>query len=607
MDLFELDYHDTPIVSDADKYEYDEHFIYVDSRTRNTKEENVLDSKIYNLTLNPLYFTQNSNKICVMCNGHTLQKGDLIVLDNVVSESWTAYYKFTVQDDKLYIDSVETDSVSVLSVNTLKNTFNNTTYLTLKNIIQSQYFIGQILTNWLCEKQQLYMDESNNIYIVLDKPYQPVSYVKYCTVELQSLSGIPLEYLNANFPLDAYHKQGYYEVLATKEDYIYFNVQFVASSTTSGGGNNVILCKVLNNTVAYLTPSSYEINLEKTFTNVVQMEVVASEIPYIVKNINEKNNIFYWINRHSTKINSVKLEFGVYSNQDVFTTLLSTLKNYNSEFDFSGSYSRFFFNLQCFLVHKLYRPFLITETTLKEGQGYKRSLILKFPRHNLKSGDTIEIEGAIGFLGIPKEALNGKFSVEVLTSDTVQIYLNDYNKDLTLIDVDNGGGNTVIVKTPEDIKVLDLPNNIFQVLGISNFTEFVSILKNDKPVKAVPSPYVKLFCYPNTMISNQSTDYLLTKFRFDGRFNDYVYDTYGKDKLFFPQPIKLLNKLAFEFFYADNETMVDFLNYDNSFTIKIICKRQVSEKNEFTTNSYITQDTHNNDKTKKNKRSSQYV
>ena len=51
------------------------------------------------------------------------------------------------------------------------------------------------------------------------------------------------------------------------------------------GGSNVYIGKVINTIEGYPDANNYTIDLKKSFTNIVRIEMVTSEIPYIDFNI----------------------------------------------------------------------------------------------------------------------------------------------------------------------------------------------------------------------------------------------------------------------------------------------------------------------------------
>ena len=53
-----------------------------------------------------------------------------------------------------------------------------------------------------------------------------------------------------------------------------------ALDTENSGGNNVYVGKVLNTIEGYPDANNYTIDLKKSFTNIVRMEMITSEIQY---------------------------------------------------------------------------------------------------------------------------------------------------------------------------------------------------------------------------------------------------------------------------------------------------------------------------------------
>ena len=111
-------------------------------------------------------------------------------------------------------------------------------------------------------------------------------------------------------------------------------------------------------------------------------------------------------------------------------------------------------------------------------------------------------------------------------------------------------------------------NNIYDNLGITNFSNFVESVENTKPIVDFIYSFVKLVCYTNNVKSNENNN-ILTYFRFDGKIRKTLFDTYTPNVLVFDPPLKSVSKLLFEFLNGDN-TGVDFMDFEHSFIIELL-------------------------------------
>ena len=107
--------------------------------------------------------------------------------------------------------------------------------------------------------------------------------------------------------------------------------------------------KIINSIIGYPDADSYVINLKKTFNNVVKIELVSSEFPYvdivIKKGFNDK---LYWKHiEDGDIIYSVQLDDGNYTQQ----TLIDNIKEKMNKLERFGStttnkkYNNFVINL----------------------------------------------------------------------------------------------------------------------------------------------------------------------------------------------------------------------------------------------------------------------
>jgi len=582
MDILELDYLENKKSNKySSQYYFKKSYIFVNSTKRNKVQSNILD-KIIQLQNNPLHFEQFSNFISIFAPKHNFQENDLIILDNVTSNAWSTYYTLEIVNNRLFI--TETSNLqSIEAVNQLKEVWSENTYIQILNLdgdisvnlsTDRKFILQKIPLNFFTQRHKIeYDSELNKLYINLGVSYteKPSPIQKYFTIVLKNLCGIPLNEINANFPLDQDHINGNHIIKSIDPDHIIIQVKTAATLTQENGGKNIVVSKVVDNIIAYPSPSFYEFLLDKTYTNVTEMRVISSEIPFTIKNITDTNNVFSWSNKKyssGTTINEIKFPIGSYTSDEIFDELLTSLNSFSTQLFFVGTIRNFFFKIQCYQVFYEYQPFIEDETSTTTNFSFRKTIRLRLNNHNLNNNDLITIENAISFKGIPASVLNRTFSVLVIDDNTLRIDLGNFNLDNSTINNITFGGNDVVFKILNPIRVEPVNNNIYSNLGIENFSDFVDVVENTKPVTDFVNSYIKLICYTNNIKSNENNS-VLTNFRFDGKIRKTLYDTYTPNILTFDPPLKSVSKLLFEFLNVDN-TSVDFTDFEHSFVIELL-------------------------------------
>ena len=78
--------------------------IYIDSKNRNKFYKNILTKDIFYLEKNPIFTKKNSNQLEIFIPNHNLVKDDLILIENVVSESINDIFNIYLDTNRLKID-----------------------------------------------------------------------------------------------------------------------------------------------------------------------------------------------------------------------------------------------------------------------------------------------------------------------------------------------------------------------------------------------------------------------------------------------------------------------------------------------------------------------
>ena len=568
-------------------------FLHIKSHDRNKIASNVLDMKIYNLPLNPIKITAGSNNIIINIPNHKLKIDDKIIIENVVSTSVIQSFTLTLIENILYITAPE-NTAGYNLIQYIITTYNTDIQVEISGVIGEDsitkelnglYLFNVVPINLINTRHNiLYSTTINNklntIFINLDmSPYtSTISGIKTFQITLLTIGGIPLNQINANFPLDTNHLYGYHDIKHINGDYITITTYTNATNSLIGGGDKVVISNIINQIVEYPTPDYYEITLLKNFRRVSEIKVMSSEIPFTVKNVTNLNKFFYWTNLiDGEHINTIEIPEGLYNSNELLHTLVSLINTVpinntnNKSHYFTYTINNLNYTLYSGISTQLYQP-LEVDSIISTSQALTRYMYINFDYHNLSDGDTITIKGAISFRGIPANIINSTYTVTVVNQNKLKVILPNYNTELATENVNNGGGNIVNVVILNDCKLINGSFNIFNLLGLSITNTFKSSFTNYKPILNSLYPYIELRCIlPNT--NNDNYNYIdsqpiLTKIQLKGNIGEYLYNKHTDISLMFEPPLNDLSTITFQFVYPDG-TQVDFMNTEHSFTLLI--------------------------------------
>jgi hypothetical protein len=219
----------------------------------------------------------------------------------------------------------------------------------------------------------------------------------------------------------------------------------------------------------------------------------------------------------------------------------------------------------------LYQP-LATDVVVSTSAALTKYMYIDFPYHNLSNGDVITIRGAVSFKGIPDNIINSTYTTIIVNQNQIKVTLPNYNVDNTSVSVNNGGGNTVTIITPNNCILIGNDFNILNTLGLRPTTEFGYSFTSYKPIMSTLSSYMELRCIlPNSNNDNYNfidSQPILAKIQFKGILGNYLYNKHTDLSLVFKPPLNDLSQINFQFVYPDG-TAVDFMNIDHSFTLLI--------------------------------------
>lgn len=631
----------------------------IDSSYRNLYPKNIYKSDGKSLPLNPLSFKENSNIITVNYPNHGLNNGDRIIVQNVngidkiVSNSFYLLNKFKymliIFDDnyininyKNYVDSLYVN-IELYGDKSIDNLINNIPLNSLLGVKKALIHndipsldIKDIKLDSIINKYYTYSDDILNkklLYIELPLEYinQKDDYIEISQVFKISylhISGIPLGYLNANYPINNYNYQSHHEVYnVINNDTFEIETKTLAYSDISGGGSKVQIMKIINSITGFPNANSYTITLKKSFNNVQKIELVSTEFPYIDLIVRENvNDKLYWKNLSDGPYEYyITIDEGTYTTttllEKLVTKLNSTLritstsvnKIYNF-FDVQFETNTQTIQFTSYEQSRLPNSFSIRLETINNFVYY--ILTINHKNNFVSPEDIITISSATDT------------TVKILTDEVIQLYsiaAGYLNKDFTvysvdinnqtydvivglkdeifteLVGVESRGGENITIKSKTKVSLLfNKSDTIGDIIGFKNvgsdysITDFKSVITNkDNYLNAInldtvgneitySSGFINLsgkynyflmylndieFIYSNNNQQSAFAKILLAGNPGDVLFNTFVKqpsDIYSKDF-----PIANLSELIIKFTYPDG-TPLDFRNTNHSFTLRII-------------------------------------
>ena len=621
-------------------YSYKVSLVNIDSRYRNKIPQNIIEMNNTILPSNPITTTDNSIQIKLNIPNHAYQVDDKIIVQNVEGSQMilnnpiyllpnfgyyivnmnqhgiephfttdgnfqiivSAYEPLTINDrviGNIPINSIiglrdiyVYDPTDINSFITLQILDQITSQLNiLQKDLQENYFFVKLPFN--------YTGLNSNIYNI-QKIFQ---------FNFMSIGRIQIPYLNANYPINYLQYQSIHIITSVDIDNVYYNVSVNALFTQKGGGNKVTVGKMVNTIEGYPNANQYAINLKRSFTEVIRMELVSTEIPYIdfniLNNVSVQNNKLYWqYLEDGDYIYSIALAPGSYSPAS-FITALKQLMNSIQRIGSTPnniilcSFDIIFNDNSQEVDFYSYKYQTLPYSLSLEQNASLGSVVLTInqPNNFVNVGDTITISGATAMGDITTNMINTSFTVYSVNS-LIQTYsvLIPYNPQSTTINLTGNGGPGVNIRTPTYTSfIFTYPDTMGSILGFKNagspnaITPFSAVISNFNDY-ILPTPYDEVG-NPNTInnLLNLSGDYYymllyindyegiqtntslsnpFSKILMMGISGDVMFNTFVNSPLEFDIPISSVDEFNISFVFPDG-SLPDFRNFEHSFTLRI--------------------------------------
>lgn len=633
--------------------------INIDSNYRNINPKHIYDTSNNILENNPIIFTQKSNKVIINYNNHNFKEGDNIIIQNVSGKTKTL---------KNCIYLINNFNYAVINIvdhmipNDYKQITNEELYINIKlydKLNSENYYIDNIPFNTLIGiKQSLIssdinkndninklindLSDNNNssdnilkynlLFFKLDIPYNnndnnPYKLINYTfIINYLHINGIKLGYLNANYPINNYNYQSHhtiYNILNNNQFEIILKYPSIIKS--NDGGSNIQIYKIINTLTGYPNANSYTINLKKTFNNVINIELISTEIPFndilIKKNINDK---LYWKNiEDGDHIYSIQLDDGFYTSTNLFniikikmnelkriiSTPLNIITN-NFDINIENEINKITF--EPFNLAKLPNSLLINLKIIDNNIYYV--LTVHHPNNFVEINDNITISNSLNIIFLDdinklNKQINSTYINKIHTvysvniqSQTYDIILGDINtiNSKNMVDNLSRGGENITIKSKTKISLLFNKNDtIGDILGFKNIgneysiTSFKSIITNNEIFSNTNNldnvgnvlnytrnffnfsgNYNYILMYLNDIeiiYNNNNIPSAFAKILLSGNPSDILFNTFviqPKNVYSKIYPILTLSEINVSFIFPDG-TPVDFRNINHSFTLKI--------------------------------------
>lgn len=601
--------------------------INLDSRYRIQNPKQVI-SKYIN-TIQYIEFTINSPIITIYLSSiNDLSIDDTITLSGIESSinvllpgsiqlKKNSSYLYINQKNHGYINNNNIINISGIINSTSNNYFLGNIPL---SIINKQFNVQIINTNGIIDNDNYIVDLgiiSNYNYIYTETGV---------TIELLTINGININYLNASYPITNNVLQGYFTIINSNSNSIQIQLNVSASSTGIYKNNKIIIGVISKNSSSYPNPDFVNYELNKNYNNIKKIKLISIELPIsdiLIRDLplNLKNNNLYFqiiddgdyiykisINSGNytasslqieltNQLNNIKRNFGIYINSNLYNKNIISNIILNEE---TG-----LFSLQILSLITLSQNIIISN--IQYDDLYNR-INITHSYHNLNIGDKILISGAINIIDstinnntllIPNNIINTYHIIEsIIDINNYTIKLPKYNPEIILTNQIYGniyGGNAVLIQYPLQIRLLFNYNDTFgDILGfkyigettsITNFSSTITnrlLYYNDSNLNSVglinnTIPTLKFIKYSYILMITSIIRYNINEINANGVFakiflnKNYgctIYNQFCQLSENIHDSIHNLNEIDFQFLTPDGKNYT-FNNQDYSCTLEL--------------------------------------
>ena len=622
------------------KYIHNIHYVNIDSNFRNKIPKNITENQFSYVSKGSLNLIRGENELKINIPQHSFEINDRIIIQNVDTED--KYFNnglYFINNSNFIIvywpDHQITDSyltyhdIFEVIISEVKGIDNNYIYNIPVNILNdihqiyllnddgsignftdTYYLPSSVFTALNIKDNKFFKENYFFIRILInfnsdkDFLYKPMIKLK-----LKNIAGIPLNEINANYPINYMQKNGYHIITDVGSDYIKLTLNTKAYKSISNfGTNKIIVAKIINTIDGYPNTNSYKIDLTKAFHNVTNIEIVSSEfayVDYLFKANN--NNKIYWQNLEDGKhIYSASIIPG---NYDPFTFVKHLQKVMNNVKKISSTVEKVVYNnfnielnintheikFTSYKTNILVKPFSVSTKIINNQTRY--IITIKHKNNIVNKHDKITIANAKLFESIPSTIINTTHEVYEINkmNHTYSILLPLFNSKQINSTTEN---NAVRITTKNTFRLLfNYSDTIGSLIGFRNVGDYDSITKYNTVISNFDNYYLEgnfslneigetrqqnnffnftgkffyFLMYLNHfewIITSDNLENAFAKFQLNGHPGDILFNSHVYSPVIFQNPIPQLNELDIKFRYPDG-TLVNFNNTEHSFTLKI--------------------------------------
>jgi len=516
---------------------YNVQYVHIDSAYRKKDPYNIIGQSFL-LGANPL--SLNSNLLSISINTidpTNFYIGQKITLEGVPSYTQTFRQNSSNQNIKLnlnspYVNINQNPNLSYPS--TIYSNIDPTQmFVTISGIVGNNLtsYIGNIPISYLNKTQQIFLVDANGnvnpngffIKLPFNSDGTAILSEFNFTLQFAHYNGIPLNQLNANYPINQNHSLGYQIIQSITSigdesqlivqiypplEETYF-VSYPSYSVANGvfGGACIYVKTITSVVKGYPYPNSYTVSLNKTYSNIIQAKLVYSQFPNSIKlfrqNINPNNRLYFQDIDTGDNIDYIELNEGTYTD-DAFISEIEYLfsqkirpidfansayaQNYNISVRIDRNQNRIqFSNFRSQLIPNsiisINPPINPSDSSIGAGSY---TLTISQPNHNIKIvGTSIQFKNFIDHLGISASILNQSHLItSIIDANRYTINITNINLLPTKTITNGGFAATVLVPTLFRLFFTE-PDTMGTVIGFRNvpnpnsITPFAYVISNN--------------------------------------------------------------------------------------------------------------------------------
>jgi hypothetical protein len=627
---------ETGLNNDSSMVKYNVEYINIDSSHRVKEPYNIIE-KNFNLEPNPFNFNQNFLEISI--SDESFYVGQKIIISGLTGLQKTYRYNSQTNIIKFHQDSAFVEfginGNLVYDLSSYDKIDTQKLFVTIDNIVGNNFtsYIGNIPINLLNKTHQIFLIKDNDIsttdlnkfYIklpILSDGTQPTTNFNFI-INFEHYNCIPINEINANYPINNEHINGYQIIEQITLNKILIKVFppiaiFTTNDFGSFGGNSINMSTINSVAKGYPYSHTYTIQLPKTYSNIIQARILSSLFPDVFRSFRDStskrqnNKLYFQDIDNGNNIAVIELESGTYTDQEFIDKMqkkfLELTRITDSEDSSYDNKFHVFINIERsrdYIEFNNYRKAFLRKSIVAVtppinpndsdiGNG-AYTLTIFHQNHNIKTvGTKIIFGNFIEHLGISPNDLNKEHEViNIIDVNRYDIFLENINlnqtKNIT------GGGNASFILVPSLFRFdFSYTDSMGEQIGFRNIgdrysiTNYLTKITNKDPYEnevlfdALKNPksflntsltfnknqYIIMACKQLAVFKNTNTPYdFFAKINISSTNENILIDQILSPPVFYYNPIQKLSELSFEFFDPDGNEF-DFNNIDHSFILE---------------------------------------